>query len=81
MPKDDEEELIYFAISNLIKDCYEFLETVEKLPSGRISEDEVNFVLYILHRALQVEEKYYKKFNQEPITISRPNWDELEAQK
>lgn len=76
---DDERELIYLAISNLIKNCYESLEIMQKLPKEQYSEEDFEFVQYILNRALQVEEKLRKELDGEPITINRPNWDNLEG--
>ena len=82
MPQiNDEEELIYFAVSNLIKDCYESLESINKLPQDKKPEqEEIDMIQYILSRALPIEEKLHKQLEGKYNTIQRPNWAELEAE-
>ena len=78
--KDDEEELIYFAVSNLIKDCYKSLESINKLPQDKKpKQEEIDMIQYILSRALTVEEKLHKQLEGKYSTIQRPNWAELDA--
>lgn len=79
---NDEEELIYFAVSNLIKDCYESLEAINKLPQDKKPEqEEIDMIQYILSRALTVEEELHKELDGKYSTIQRPDWAQLEADK
>lgn len=78
---NDERELIYLAISNLIKDCLESLEGIEKLPIEQQKEDDKEMLKYILGRASTLEEKYREGLieHKTDLTISRPNWADLDG--
>lgn len=72
---DNERIIIYLAVSNLIINCQESLEEIEKLPKDQISNEDIDVYNFILSIAVPLEEKLAKEFNESPI--SRPNWDNL----
>lgn len=76
---EDERELIYFAISNLIKDCLESLDGMQKLPPDAYSKEEREMLEYICFRAQQLEEKYRCEIEKEALSIQRPNWADLDS--
>ena len=66
MQINDEEEVIYFALSNLIKDCSEFLESAEKAPKESIPKEDIEFVEYIFKRTLEVLAKKEAELQKKP---------------
>lgn len=70
-----ERGIIYLAISNLIKDCIESLEGIEKLPKEANNNEDSEMLNYILEEAIKLEEKYRPLETELPI--DRPNWKAL----
>lgn len=72
-------EIIYLALSNLITSSLDALESIKKLPLEQQNSEEVAMLEYIISEAQPLEEEYRSIINEEPISIPRPNWDEMEA--
>lgn len=74
-----ERDIIYFALSNLIKDCLESLESIKELPPEECPEEEKEMLYFILNAAMPLEEKYAQEIGSEELTIKRPNWADLDG--
>lgn len=75
----DKEKIIYLALSNLITSSLEALEGIKKLPLKQQNSEEIAMLEYIISEAQPLEEEYRSLINDGPISIPRPNWDEMEA--
>lgn len=74
---DSERIIIYLAISNLIINCIETLDGMEKLPPEQYSQEDFEMTQSILEQAMAIEEKYRTEVEEMPSTIQRPNWENL----
>ena len=68
---------VYLAISNLIINCLETLDGMEKLPPEQYSQEDFEMTQSILEQAMAIEEKYRTEIEEMPSTIQRPNWENL----